>query len=512
LATVESNITENARARRFVFLPTFLILSALSVLWALAGPVFSSPDENAHALKAVAQVRGQVIGHELPGIQYIVVDLPDSYRYNTGILCFVRESDASASCNTELGDPAGTDWFNTWVGAYNPVYYYLVGWPSLLFDGSAGIYAMRIVSGILGAALLAWAVVAAMASTRMRWMPIGVAFAMSPMVSYLAGSVTPQGLEISASVLLWISLLRLLESFRVGAASVFPRSQLWAMVTVAGVALVTARALGPLWLVLIFGACVTIVGWQEAKALFLTRASYSWMTVIAGAGLFSVIWTLAGGSLSGQAEVSEVPLVGGSFFQGAWAIIRRTPWYIEQAAGVFGWLDTGLPSVVYPAYYIAFAIVAVLAFTATGRRGVWTLSLVVALALLVPAVVQGYSVSQTGLIWQGRYGIFLYLAIPLVGGWLLSAPGADRVAFMSVRITSIVAALLALYGSFAYLLVMRRYVVGTDDTITSMLSTPEWLPPLGWLPLILLAVLAYSGFAVWIVRLSIVAARQSDRQ
>lgn len=30
----------------------------LSILWALAGPVFSVPDENAHAVKAIAQLRG----------------------------------------------------------------------------------------------------------------------------------------------------------------------------------------------------------------------------------------------------------------------------------------------------------------------------------------------------------------------------------------------------------------------------------------------------------------------
>lgn len=36
---------------RGVFLPAFLLISAMSVLWALASPVFSVPDENAHATK-----------------------------------------------------------------------------------------------------------------------------------------------------------------------------------------------------------------------------------------------------------------------------------------------------------------------------------------------------------------------------------------------------------------------------------------------------------------------------
>ena len=38
-----------------------------------------------------------------------------------------------------------------------------------------------------------------------------------------------------------------------------------------------------------------------------------------------------------------------------------------------------------------------------------------------------YSVHQTGIIWQGRYGLFLYLGITIVAAWLLSrdAPAVD---------------------------------------------------------------------------------------
>ena len=58
--------------------------------------------------------------------------------------------DVSAGCAPELRRAAAQTWFNTWVGTYNPVYYYLVGWPSLLFEGNTGVYAMRIASSLLG--------------------------------------------------------------------------------------------------------------------------------------------------------------------------------------------------------------------------------------------------------------------------------------------------------------------------------------------------------------------------
>ncbi len=181
-----------AGARAALFLAPFAIFALLGVLWSLASPVFSVPDENAHATKAIAQVRGQVVGYTLPDVRHIVVDLPPGYEYSQDTLCFATRPDVSAGCAPDFGGPDAQPWFNTWVGAYNPVYYYLVGWPSLLFDGNASIYAMRIASSLVGAALLAWAFLAAASGGRSRWMPVGVAFAAAPMCMYLIGAVNPE--------------------------------------------------------------------------------------------------------------------------------------------------------------------------------------------------------------------------------------------------------------------------------------------------------------------------------
>ena len=215
------------------FLAPFAVFGLLGMIWALASPVFSVPDENAHATKAIAQVRGQVIGYTRPGVKHLVVDLPPGYEYSPEMMCFTTHSELPASCSVELGDPGGQDWFNTWVGAYNPVYYYVVGWPSLLFDGNAAVYGMRIASALLGAGLLAWAFQAAALGRRSRWMPVGIAFAAAPMCMYLIGAVNPNGAELAAAVAIWVGVLRLLESF--GAPSERPslsRTWLWAGVEI----------------------------------------------------------------------------------------------------------------------------------------------------------------------------------------------------------------------------------------------------------------------------------------
>lgn len=502
------------RRSRSVFWAAFALLAAFSTLWALASPVFSVPDENAHATKAIAQVRGQVIGYQVPGIKHTVVDLPPEYSYSPQILCFAFHPEQSADCGVELGDATGSLWFNTWVGAYNPLYYYAVGWPSLIFDGSAGIYAMRIVSGLLCSLFVAWAFQAAMSVRRARWMPLVLAFAAAPMVVYLFGAVNPNGIEIAAALTLWVSLLRLLQKFDgrdPGTVSTLPRGYLWFLVSLSAIALATARALGPLWLVVVVGLCFIAGGWLPVKRLFATGSSYLWLAPIAAGSLFSIFWTMGGGSLSSQAEKSDSPLVGASFAQGFVYVLRNTPDFLQQAIGYFGWFDAPLPAYVYWLPVSAISLVVVLAFAVAGRRNLTILAAVTAAAIFVPAFLQGYSVSQTGIIWQGRYGLFLYLGVIVVAAVILSGADGVRLAFLSTRVIWVSASLLALYSTVAFFLVLLRYVVGTELPVSAMWKDPAWQPPLGWPILVVLYALTSVALAVWLGWIATRAARAEDQ-
>jgi hypothetical protein len=512
VATTPSGSGRSGPLQWRVFAVAFGVVFSLSILWALASPIFSVPDENAHATKAIAQVRGQVIGETVPGIKHIVVDLPEDYRYSPHIMCFAFQPDTPANCDgVELGDPSGATWFNTWVGAYNPAYYYVVGWPSLLLDGNAGVYAMRMASAFLGALLIAAAFQIAVASRRSRWMPLGLAFAAAPMCVYLFGSVNPNGVEIASAVALWVALLRLLQSFDRPDPTIqptTPRWYLWTVVTLASVVLVNARALGPLWLVVVVALCLAISGWVPMKRLFTTSRNYWWLAVIAAGGLFSLWWTLRGGSLSSQAEVSDAPLVGATFLQGFAHVVRKTPDFLHEALGYFGWFDAPLPLSAYWLIIAAFAVLVVLAFTAVTRRSVLSLALVVVASLMVPALVQGYSVAQTGIIWQGRYGLFLYLGVTIVAGWVLSGRGAHRIAFLSTRVAWVGASLLALYGLTAYWFVMHRYVVGAGAPMSEMWKNPAWQPPLGWPTLVILYAIVSLGLIIVVGRMAESAAKR----
>lgn len=488
----------------------FICTSLLAVLWSLASPVFSVPDENAHATKAIAQARGQVIGYTVPGVKHIVVDLPVGYEYSPQLLCFAYAPERPADCGVELGDRSGAETFNTWVGAYNPVYYAVVGWPSLMFDGNAGVYGMRIASALLGAALLAWAFQAAMSGSRSRWMPAAVAFSAAPMCLYLIGSVNPNGAELAAATALWAGLLRLIESFDAERPHpLLPRWYLWLIVTVSSVLLVNARALGPLWLLIVVALCFLASGWQPVQRLFMTARSYAWLSVAALAGLFSVGWTLWGGSLSGQAEPADAALVGGTFVQGLLHTFRTTPDYLQQAIGYFGWLDAPLPVWVYWLFVAALAALVLPALAALRGRALLALFVVIAAAVLVPALVQGYSVGQTGIIWQGRYGLFLYLGIPIVAAWLLERISGP-LDVVGTRLSWIITGSLAAYGVIAFALVLVRYVIGARSPLAEMFSDPSWQPPLGWLALAVSYGLASVGLAIVIGVACLRAARHED--
>ena len=260
--------------------------------------------------------------------------------------------------------------------------------------------------------------------------------------------------------------------------------------------LTQARALGPLWWLVIAVVALLVVGPNAIRALIVDRRAWPWIGSIALFALFSIIWTLRAGTVSGQAGEGDAALVGGTVLEGFWATLRNTPVYVEQAIGLFGWLDTPLPGFVLGLYLAAVFVVVLVAVLATGRRGGFLMGAVLLIAALVPPIVQGAAVSRTGLIWQGRYSLFLYLGVVIVAAWILSSRGDRRIDFLSVRVTVVITSVLAVYHVAAFTLVLRRYVVGNAAPLTEMISHPLWEPPLGWPTLVASLILVMIAFTL----------------
>lgn len=139
---------------------------ALVALFALGTAPTSSPDEPSHAIRAAAVARGQWSGVLLPASPDIevpgaatVVHLPADWAGVADLpACFVGDAGQAADCQDPLDPPAragGVD-VGTYAGQYPPLYYALVGWPSLLLPAWPALTAMRLVSTTLTAAFVTW--------------------------------------------------------------------------------------------------------------------------------------------------------------------------------------------------------------------------------------------------------------------------------------------------------------------------------------------------------------------
>jgi hypothetical protein len=429
-------------------------------------------------MKAAASARGIWTGTptDRGGIETFV--LPANVADVGGpMTCTAFRADLSAACAPSLDSAPSTDvTVETGVGSYNPVYYVLVGWPSLLLSGEPAIYGMRLVSALLTTSLVTLTFWGARVLTGgSRYVQAAVLVALTPMVYFLGGVLNPNGLETTGVaafvVLLWLVLAR-------------PNPPRLAIV---GLAMTTAlvanlRATSPLYLLLAALAVITAVGWPHAfKAFRNTRvivaAAMAVLFVVLGA-----VWTILVGLRAGF-----IPSSGDErddYWTAFSTTMGRTINYGREFVGVFGWLDTPMPDWTY-ALWVALIGVAVLGalIVASGKRVAAIAVSLLSLAF-VPALVQSPSAADYGYIWQGRYSLPLFVTLILVAGiavaLTINGAGvwAGRRAFLVVSV-GVTAAQVA-----GFMAALHRYVVGVNVDFGRMFDAPQWSPPTGLLPTI----------------------------
>ena len=130
---------------------SFVVVAGIGVLWSLSTPLLAAPDEDAHAVKAASVAFDGVwpVGMRLsvpPGYAD-AVPAKDCLRFHPG---------EPASCAPPLGDDVSTlTPAFTQAGPYPPLYYLLVAPPAHVLAPTPALYAMRCLSALVGAALLA---------------------------------------------------------------------------------------------------------------------------------------------------------------------------------------------------------------------------------------------------------------------------------------------------------------------------------------------------------------------
>lgn len=460
--------TRRSGRERRAWWTAFGVLFGLILVWSLSMPLFSSPDEDAHVVKAAAVARGQWLGtDELTprGDTVTHVRVPEAQV--GGVPCYAFKPKQPANCapsqptSTRLVD-AGT-----LAGHYQPLYYALVGLGSLIAPGVLGLYLMRAFAALLCAALLA----SALQSVR-AWGPglgvVGFVVALTPMVFFMAAGVNPSGLEITAGVAVWASLLALLH------APTETERRVVVRLVVAACALVLSRSLSPLWLAVIVTVALLSVpatSWWAALRRTDVRVATA---VVAVATVAATTWIVLAGALTLRParHIDHVTLEAAFL-----ASMGRLPYRADQMVGVFGWLDTVLPDDIYRGWAAAVLIMLVVLLVTNPSPRVLAVALLAGSVFVLPSVIEASQERVLGYVWQGRYTLPVAVGLPLLMA-RQSGPGLVPAARRLLRPARLLLVPLALAAQVAaFLTNLRRNTVGRLASLR--LDDTAWQPPLG---------------------------------
>lgn len=323
---------------------------ALLAVWSLATPLLAAPDEPSQFTRAVSLVRGQldppliqtIVGRQFK-IQIPAADLPSPHDP----ACFAFHPDVPASCSRAFGtahrlaggataqaaNPAATAATTTQFGNYPPLYYAVVGLPTLMLHGAAALWSARLVALLCCAALLGLA-----GYLLRRYHPrpallLGLAIALTPEVLFFGGVVSDSGVEIAAGVAFWAGLVTLIDL-----PGPLARRPLW-LTTVAGVALTLSRPLSPAWVLI--GLVITGFAATPARRreLLLGSATAPMRAVLAAALTVSLAWTALHGVPYLLHAGPPATVSVGAALSGHWVAHR-----LASLIGLLGWEDTPAPT------------------------------------------------------------------------------------------------------------------------------------------------------------------------
>lgn len=464
------------------FAALWACLSVLAGVWGLALPLMASPDEQSHAVKAAAVVRGQLTGTEdpdrnpriAPGRPTLVA-LPQTYRSVDALAqCHAFRGNQTADCAPPLtGDPDRTVRVETFAGRYPPLYYALVGWPSLLSAGVPGLYGMRALSGVVAGLPLAAGLVLLLGTRAPRLALLGAGVALTPMAMSLFGVINPSALEIACAFCAWSALL---------AAVLHPDPALLGrrilIATAALAVMVNLRASAPLFGLLLVAGVVAVAPWPVLREVL--RARVTWLAGAVGlvAGLAATAWVLAAGTLQGP--VNRFPALADRSFAAREATGRSVD-YLRQMVGVFGWLDAPAPGFTFAVWFTAVGALVVLALAGAGsRRTRVVVAAFVVVLVVLPIAVQLPGAQDSGLIWQGRYLLPLALGLPLLCALLLARDRPALAGELRLDVVLVPALLVAHVAALYW--VLRRYAVGVGGDL--LVVDSAWQPPLGVWPVL----------------------------
>jgi Predicted membrane protein (DUF2142) len=419
------------------FIWAFVAMGLCIGAWSLATPLGAAPDEPEHLIQAAAVVRGQFDGPQVPvhyGTSLIgrmgtvrvpawVTDIRDPRSIFDPPVCTT-----TSSCN--ISTPPGLSSTPTVTSAtqfsnYPPLYYAIVGWPTLIATGTGALYSVRFLGVLLDSVLIALGLYL-LARYHCRSVLVGALVALSPTALFVCSVANSNGMEIAAAFAAWCGGLCIVAPEEAPAPT-----PLVAWTALAFVTLVLTRPTSPANALLILAVLGVLCGWRRCRELANTLRPLG--AVIIGAVAVSACFLLVFGAPSPIGIGEHPPL---SLASGVWLTLRLMGGQLRQTIGDFGWLNLPAPTWVIVLWIVVVAVLVTrgLVVSPRLRRALPLLGVAI---FACPFLFETPLLNTVGPGWQGRYWLPLAVGLPLAAStvrpplrraWVLVVSGVVFVA------------------------------------------------------------------------------------
>ncbi len=397
-----------------IVLGTFLMQAA----WILALPPFAGVDEFDHAYRASAVAHGEVWSSDVPaadGRGELVVVSRDIVEA-AGEQCRAKNYTGPDNCRPVDDAGNGLVTVASAAASYHPAFYWVMGTAAEPFNGATALYAMRIVSALLCSLFLGLAAWAISAWAKTRWPVVGLLVAVTPVTMYSASIAAPNGIEMCASVALWMSLLGLSQP---GLPRRTQRMLLLAALPSA-IVVTTVRSLGPVWLLLIVLTTAALMGTAAVRRIIKQHR----MTLLAVVSAVVVATVLSAWWIVTQTPNAREGV--GHFSHPLLNSLIRIPLWFFQSIAAFPSRTEQAPLPVYLAAMAVFFPLLALALMAGSRRHRAAIISIALISLIVPVAASTAIYGTDGAVWQGRYGLPYAFGLVFLAGLALETARFDH--------------------------------------------------------------------------------------
>lgn len=404
-------MTRKTRTLVALLLGAGIVISQLA--WVSVIQPYAGMDEFDHAYRAASVARGHWTPHkptsasERADLVWVPADIVRAAHDPCKVLVYTDHDNCNPASSRARD---GNVLVISTAAAYNPIYYWIVGSAALHFHGAGALYAMRLASLLLCDLFLIGALAVALRRCKSPWPVAGIVVCTTPMVAYSTAIVAPNGVQAAASVLMWSAFLPVVLGrwkARTG--------RLLLIGSLAACVVVTVHTTGPLWLALSAPPLCVIAGRR-----WLREALTRHRVVVLSCSVLMLLATL-GATWWAVAHATNSPSLGAGhagYPNYRWLAIAPILWALQSIASI-PFRDDSAPTVVYAIGLLIFVILVVAGWRASQTRQRVALAFIAVCSIGVPLFLSIATWNTLPKAWQGRYGLPLSFALPLIAAWAL---------------------------------------------------------------------------------------------